>query len=216
MYTNLKGDIMNKILCFGDSNTYGLRPDGAGRYSNEIRWTGLIQKNLGLDYFVIEEGLCGRTTIFEDKARFLRSGIDYLKPFLESHDDIDLVIIMLGTNDCKSLYNNSSKDIAHGIELLVDVIHKKSEASILIVSPIHLGEKVYIIDKDFSENSIKVSKQLAVEYEKTAKENACDFLDASKFAISSEVDMQHLDEKGHFSLANAIAEKIKICLNSRI
>ena len=91
---------MKRILCFGDSNTYGYRPDTGERYPEDIRWTGILKNRLrerGIE--IIEEGLVGRTTVFEDSLRMGRRGIDYLVPLLESHAPIDKLVLMLGTND---------------------------------------------------------------------------------------------------------------------
>lgn len=96
------------ILCFGDSNTYGYKPDGTGRFDTDTRWTSLLQKKLGADHRVIEEGLCGRTTVFQDDLREGRRGLDLIGVTLEMHNPIDLLIVMLGTNDCKTRYNASA------------------------------------------------------------------------------------------------------------
>ena len=104
------------ILCFGDSNTYGYCPDGSGRFDADTRWTGLLQKKLGTNDRIIEEGLCGRTTVFSDELREGRRGLDTIGILLESHAPVDLLILMLGTNDCKTRYNASAGTIAKGLE----------------------------------------------------------------------------------------------------
>ena len=132
------------ILCFGDSNTYGYRPDGTGRFDEKTRWTCLLQKKFGNRHRIIEEGLCGRTTIFSDAFREGRRGLDQIGITIETHNPIDLLILMLGTNDCKTRFNASSKTIAKG---LIQVIEKAKKYSsqpfeLLIISPIHLGNGV--------------------------------------------------------------------------
>lgn len=132
------------ILCFGDSNTYGYRPDGTGRFDEKTRWTCLLQKNFGNGHRIIEEGLCGRTTIFSDAFREGRRGLDQIGITIETHNPIDLLVLMLGTNDCKTRFNASSKTIAKG---LIQVIEKAKNYSsqpfeLLIISPIHLGNGV--------------------------------------------------------------------------
>lgn len=82
---------MIRILCFGDSNTFGYKPDGSGRFGEEIRWTGRIQKKLGDNYKIIEEGLCGRMTIFEDDLRRGRRGSELVGTLVESHNPIDVL-----------------------------------------------------------------------------------------------------------------------------
>lgn len=155
VYSVKECDLMN-ILCFGDSNTWGYRPDRKGRFDENTRWTGLLQQKLGPEYHIIEEGLCGRTTIFQDELRENRRGLDMVGATVEIHNPIDLMIIMLGTNDCKSHYRASASLISKGLD---QVIRK-------------------------------------------ARLNAADY------ALPSITDREHLDEKGHAALADAIYDKI--------
>ena len=136
---------MKHILCFGDSNTYGLIPQINGRYSWDERWTGILNSKLGLDnYRIIEDGLCGRTTIFEDPLRDNRNGSKILPTVLETNNGIDAIILMLGTNDCKTVYGATAEIIGKGIERLINIIKQYSITSkILLVSPIHFGENVW-------------------------------------------------------------------------
>ena len=124
---------MKSILCFGDSNTFGYRPDNGKRFSSNIRWTGLLkQLFINDEVEIIEEGLVGRTSVFEDSFRPGRKGIDYLVPLLESHSPIDLLIIMLGTNDCKTIYNASAELIGLGIEKLINRARITASRALLI------------------------------------------------------------------------------------
>lgn len=107
------------ILCFGDSNTWGYRPDRKGRFDENTRWTGLLQQKLGPEYHIIEEGLCGRTTIFQDELRENRRGLDMVGATVEIHNPIDLMIIMLGTNDCKNHYRASASLISKGLDQVI-------------------------------------------------------------------------------------------------
>lgn len=203
---------MKNILCFGDSNTYGLKPDGSGRFDFNIRYPGKLQELLGQEYHIIEEGCKGRTTVFEDKNRPYKKGIDYIVPCLVSHNPLDLVIIMLGTNDCKLAFNATSKEIAFGLSKLIDFCfaNLNCTAKILIISPIHLGNSVWgpEFDPEFNENSVTVSKHLATDFELIAKEKGCAFLDASLVATASHIDEEHLDEAGHAALALAVSKKV--------
>ena len=112
------------ILCFGDSNTYGYKPDGTGRFDTDTRWTALLQKKLGADHRVIEEGLCGRTTVFQDDLREGRRGLDLIGVTMEMQNPIDFLILMLGTNDCKSRYNASAGTIAKGLAQVIQKARK--------------------------------------------------------------------------------------------
>ena len=152
---------MKQILCFGDSNTWGLDGETGKRFSWEERWTGILQEKLAdRDIRIVEEGLCGRTTIFEDPLRLGRRGTELLPTLLETHTP-DAVVLMLGTNDCKTFYNASAEVIGLGVERLVEQIRKADKnIRILLISPIQLGEGVWEqgYDPEFNEKSVEVSK----------------------------------------------------------
>lgn len=202
-----------EILVYGDSNTYGYIPGGFGRYDENTRWTRLLDKKLGDSYRVIDEGLCGRTTVFDDEIRTGRRGIDNLGVVLESHRPVSLVTIMLGTNDCKARFNNSAGTIARGLERLIILTRQVTgnNQRILIISPIHLGEGVGHpgFDPEFDDNSVEVSKGLADAYRDLAERYGCLFLDAAQVAEPSVVDREHLTEEGHAALADAVYEIVK-------
>ena len=185
---------MKEILCFGDSNTYGLIPGTKNRYGRDTRWTGLIEQQLyGKGCRISEEGLCGRTTVFEDE---------------ETHTP-DAVVLMLGTNDCKTFYNASAEVIGLGVERLMEQIRKADKnIRILLISPIQLGEGVWEqgYDPEFNEKSVEVSKGLKAVYQKVAEKYGCDFLAASDVAEPSKEDREHLNEEGHKKLAEAVLE----------
>lgn len=103
--------MVKRILCFGDSNTYGYIPGGNGRrYGPDVRWTGLLSAWLKPECLIIEEGLPGRTTVFEDPILPGRKGSDYFYPCLWSHAPLDMLLLMLGTNDCKMRFGASAKE----------------------------------------------------------------------------------------------------------
>lgn len=203
---------MKQILCFGDSNTYGLIPGTTDRYDWGIRWTSILAEEIReKGYRVIEEGLCGRTTVFDDPLRDGRRGTQLLPVLLETHKPIDTVILMLGTNDCKTIFDASPQVIGKGIERLLEQIKRNDPGiKVLLVSPIELGERVWEdgFDPEFSQASIAVSRSLPEVYRKIAEKNDVYFLAASQSAGPSKVDQEHLDEEGHAALANAIIHKI--------
>ncbi len=206
---------MGSILAFGDSNTWGLIPGTDRRYPWGVRWTSLVQKELE-DSRIIEDGLCGRTTVFEDQLRPFRKGADILPLALEGNYPLDGAIIMLGTNDCKTIFNASEHVIGKGLERCLDELEKfLLPEKILVVAPISLGKDVWRPEKDpeFSSESVETSIGLKDEYERIARRRGNGFLAASDVAIASSVDDEHMDEEGHKALANAIVKKLsEMCI----
>ena len=130
-----------RILCFGDSNTYGYDPRG-GRYDENTRWPLRMEKLLGRDYTVIEEGFNGRTCVMDDPTEGgYKSGANYLPPCLMSHNPLDAVVIMLGSNDSKKRFGLEPMTIGEGVMQLIRLTRLYSLASdggsakIVIVAP---------------------------------------------------------------------------------
>lgn len=203
---------MREILCFGDSNTYGYIPGGKGRYGWNVRWTSILADRLYAEEIrVTEEGLCGRTTVFEDELREDRKGSDLLPALLESHKPLDTVILMLGTNDCKSYYHASAEVIGLGVEKLIGQIRQADRSiKILLISPILLGEEVWKaeFDPEFDRESVETARKLKAVYQRIAVEQGTYFMAASDYATPSPVDQEHLDEEGHRRLAEAVYRKL--------
>ncbi|MBR0277687.1 MAG: arylesterase [Clostridia bacterium] len=204
---------MKFVLAFGDSNTWGLIPGSKckERYPWEIRWTGILQNNC-TNVRIIEEGLCGRTTAFEDDLRPGRKGISALPVILESQHPLDAAIVMLGTNDCKSAYSISANAIGKGIELCLDELERYlAPQNILLVSPIFLGENVWKPDKDpeFAKQSVITCRKLKEVYYRIAKERGTAFLAASDYVHANPADEEHMDEEGHRIFASVIYEKLE-------
>ena len=118
--------MMKHIVCFGDSNTHGYCADpkdcaeGGNRYNEAERWPCLLQDLLGPEAKVLEEGLSGRTTVFSDPLHESMSGLEVIYSVLMSHEPVDLLIIMLGTNDTKERFNANAACIGIGMERLLD------------------------------------------------------------------------------------------------
>ena len=110
------------IVCFGDSNTHGYCADpsdtvtGGARFDETERWTCLLQQKLGEEYLVLEEGLSGRTTVFPDALHESMDGLGVIYSTLMSHEPVDLLVIMLGTNDTKERLGVNAACIAIGME----------------------------------------------------------------------------------------------------
>lgn len=197
---------MKTILCFGDSNTYGYHPKTKKRYAETIRWTGRLQEKIhSYGWRVIEEGLCGRTTMLDGIHRENRNGAAVLPMLLETHMPLDAVILMLGTNDCKTQFHATPESIGVGITKLISQIRAMNPSlPVLLISPIHLAQNIAEKDSAFSDGSVLVSHALKDVYAAIAKQEGCLFFAASDYAEPSIADGEHLDAEGHRRLAEQI------------
>lgn len=207
-----------RILCYGDSNTWGqipLKEFSKSRYPKQTRWTGILH-SLGNSLFeVIEEGLNGRTTGPEDPLREGRSGLKYLQPCLDSHVPLDLVIFMLGTNDLKLKFTPKAEDIADRMKVMIKKTkgifnETKCEAKILLVTPCKPSQEIY---EDFRYDSLgQTFNDLVKLYEKISIEEKIFFLDGTNYLVASENDGVHMEPEVHLRFANVIYEKVKSIL----
>ena len=205
------------VLCYGDSNTYGYNPSDGLRYPRDVRWTGRLQMLLGDDYRVIEEGCNGRTSVFEDPIEGWKCGLDYLKPCLNSHKPVDLVILMLGSNDLKDVFHASAEDIANGVAQLVKPIQEftkekqEKAAEILLVSPAEVAEGITEspFAMSFQWDAVERSRQFPELFRKVAETYGCRFLNAAEYATASKEDSLHFTAEAHIALAEALAGEIR-------
>ena len=202
---------MKQILAFGDSNTWGLIPGTMDRYPEYTRWTGILRRIITpKGYRILEDGVVGRTTVFEDPARPFRKGIDSIARYRRT-EDLAAVILMLGTNDCKKTLRNTPEQIGDGIEQCISRFEEFiSPGKILVLSPILLGENVWRPDKDpaFDRESVETSTALKEIYQAIAARRGNLFMAASDYAVPSPVDEEHLSIEGHVYLASAILKKL--------
>ncbi len=211
---------MKRILCFGDSNTWGMDPNSSDvdmplRLSAEKRWTGILAKTLGDGFAVIEEGLIGRTTVLDDPIVQFRNGKDYLPPCLETHKPIDCLVIMLGTNDLKSRFNFSPTDIALGLRTLLEIAKKSrsgsayGEPNILLITPPPIG-KLKLEYQDVFTGAHDKCRVLPQALSILAGKYGCQFLDSHEIISVKELveDGIHLPTESHAKLALAVSEKI--------
>ncbi|MDO8870438.1 MAG: SGNH/GDSL hydrolase family protein [Methanobacteriaceae archaeon] len=207
---------MKTILCFGDSNTWGYNPVTGERLGPCIRWPGVLKNELDDLYIVIEEGLNGRTTLWDDPLHGgFKNGKEYLIPCLASHKPLDLVILFLGTNDLKSRFSLTASEITNGIRVLLDLIVKSGSGidenppKILLVSPPLIGElsPSSRFSEEF-EGSNEKSEKLGSYFKQAAEEYNCEFLDSSKVVRASDVDGIHLEADEHLKLGRAMKNKV--------
>ena len=212
--------MQKRILCFGDSNTYGYIPTG-GRYDEHTRWPMRLSELLGDGYAVIEEGFNGRTCVYDDPVEGgFKSGANYLPPCLMSHNPLDAVILMLGTNDTKVRFGLTPMSIGQSMMNLVKLckIYGANEAGepprIIITAPCPILDNLMETRhaECFGPQAIAVSKGLACEFRRISKLLRCDFFDAGQWGEVSPLDAVHMTANGHLRLAEGFAEKLRQCL----
>ena len=187
------------ILCLGDSNTHGYCADptdcadGGIRFNEDERWTCLLQKALGEDYLVTEEGLSGRTTVFVDPLHESMDALSVAYPLLKSHENIDLLIVMLGTND--RLVRKAMSVDCWG----------SHEPNILIVAPPSIKPGFH--DDAMGEGCVERSQGVAEQYKKIAAGLGCRFMDAEGCEFN-QIDFMHLTRAGHAELAARLAKLV--------
>lgn len=206
---------MKTILCFGDSNTWGWNPKDMSRYPPDQRWPGILKSGLDQSCCVIEEGLPGRTTMREDPFYEYKNGKIYLIPCLYSHAPIDLVILMLGSNELKSYFSLTAFEIAMGAGELVTVISQcehgpfHSAPQVLLVAPPsiapHPGSELDVLFAGGKEKADLFGQY----FHKVAIDTHCHFMDAGTLIKPSPVDGVHLDVEEHRALGMALVSKVR-------
>ncbi|MDE5910566.1 MAG: lipolytic enzyme, G-D-S-L [Lachnospiraceae bacterium] len=207
-----------KIVCFGDSNTYGYNAKMINRFTEDERWTCLMAKYLGEGYHVAEEGLEGRTACLEDPLFEGLCGFQYLYPCLMTHKPVDLLVIMLGTNDVKQRFSCTPENVAKGMERLVQkavdskLAFRDGKPNILLITPpaIEPGYRGTSIYGEMGEGCVEKSRALAPLYEQVAKNMGCHYLNAGQIpgVEMNPYDFMHLSLEAHRVFAKFLAEKI--------
>ena len=204
---------MKTVLCFGDSITWGYNPLDGSRYSFENRWPGALELEAGGQVRVIEEALPGRTINSESPFLPGRNGAQVLEMVLDSHSPIDIVIIMLGTNDLWTGFDFTPSYITTACMSLVWKVQKSnsgpnfSAPQVLLISPPPLGKLSDYMGLFFKGRE-KASKELAGLYKIGAKTSGVKFLDSSKYVHTCSADGVHLDPAQHKKLARAVKKAI--------
>jgi lysophospholipase L1-like esterase len=204
---------MKSVLCYGDSNTWGYDPATRARYPLPGRWTGVLATRLGAEYRVIEEGLNGRTTRWDDPIELGRNGLTTLRPCIDSHQPLDVIVIMLGTNDLKRRFDLSASDIAQSAAALADMAWRfahapgGSHAEVLLVAPPAVTTLTEF-DQMF-DGAREKSRQFSHYYRLAAGWHGLPFFDAGSVIVSSEKDGIHFDAEEHRKLGEALAEEVR-------
>jgi len=206
---------MPTILCYGDSNTHGADPVTGGRHPRDIRWPGVLALELAGLADVIEEGLNGRTTIWDDPFTDGRNGRTHLFPCLRSHRPLDVVVIMLGTNDLKPLFRLAAHEIAGGAQALVDVVLASGTGpgggrpQILLIAPPALSEATDRSELWGFRGRDVIARELPRLYRTAAEERGVAFLDASALVAGDPADGVHLNAEAHGILGRAVARAVR-------
>lgn len=196
-----------KILCYGDSNTWGQSPNMADlRYSKSERWTGILQSKLGPEFEIIEEGLCGRTTVFDDPKEAGRNGKTSLIDVLKRQKNFNIVILMLGTNDFKERFNATAEHIATNVEELIILI-EHTGAKIIMMSPPLVIENCQI-PMSGMKGAEEKSKHLGAFLKIVADKHGCEFIELANFIQSSPIDGAHLEKDAHGVIADLLANNV--------
>jgi lysophospholipase L1-like esterase len=209
------------IVCYGDSNTHGADPVTLGRFSFAVRWPGVLAGELSGIARVVEEGLNGRTTIWDDPYAEGRNGRTYLLPCLRSHQPIDVLVLMLGTNDLKSIFGRQGHDIAAGAGSLADIALASGTGpagrapAVLLVAPPRLGEITVRSELWGFGAARHVAAELPRLYRTAAEHKGVGFLDAAALVGGDPADGVHLSASGHGVLGRAIAEAVRDLLGDR-
>ena len=199
---------MKKIVCYGDSNTFGFNPKDASRYDE--RWTSILQQNLGKEYEVINEGMCNRTGFVINPDGFLFSGPKHFPQLISQSENIDFLILWIGTNDLMFQYNISFEAIENGLGKLIKQAQTKI-TKIIVIPPVILNENIlkgYFKDK-FDKTSITKSTKVGEIYKRLADTYHCDFFDVNKFVTPSDIDGLHYDRNSHKIIADKLTQLFK-------
>lgn len=214
--------LMKSILVFGDSNVRGFVPGSYNpdnfmgeRLTRFKRWTGVLQKNLGPSYDVIEEGLNGRTTVYDEiiPGRSFRNSLQSLSLCLESHYPLDLVIFMLGTNDLKKQFDASPQSITEGMRQLVKTVQVSAMGPLLNSPKIIVIAPPLIVShptlwEDFDNTASEKSKTLIHLYKQMTLEEQCGFIDSNHVVKASNLDGLHLDENYSEKLGKFVSDHV--------
>lgn len=198
---------MKKILCYGDSNTFGYNPCDASRYDKHTRWTALLQNILGSEYQIIEEGMCDRTAIADNDKGFSFSAQKHFPDFMSDAKEVDILVLWIGTNDLQFKYNLSLEQIEEGLEKLIKIAQNSAEKIVLIPS-VELSDNILngYFRCQFDNVSVSKSKEMNKIYEKLSQIYNLEYFDVNKFVKPSATDGLHYDAEGHKIISQKLSE----------
>lgn len=211
-----------RVICFGDSNTWGYIPVTGQRYDETIRWPARLQEKLGYkDYTVVEEGLTGRTTVFDDPFDPELNGLKTMPAILRSAAPIDMLVFMLGTNDFQSnIPAGNPISTARAVQYMLEtarslgVDRPGEKMKVLLISPVEITEdRLTFKENDVTDQtSINNSRELGKHLRIVADQLGVEFIDAAKYIKPGKVDGVHVDKAGHAKMAELVYEMVHTML----
>lgn len=203
---------MKKVLCFGDSNTYGFIPQNGLRYDKNTRWTGILQSLCRNELEVIEAGCNNRTAFIDNPAGIEQTGYKILPKYLKA-ECFDIIILAIGVNDLQLFFKPTLKEFEQGIEKLVQITKELSPKSkIILTCPAKLnldGINNGIFNYQFDEISVEKSYHLPQIYKKLAEKHACKLVDLNEIAKVSPLDGLHFSAESHKTIAENLYKNLK-------
>lgn len=201
---------MKKIICYGDSNTFGYNPSDGTQYDENTRWTSVLQKRLGAEYEVINEGMCDRTGFVNNPKGFMFSAPKHFPKLISKSENIDLLILWLGTNDLQTQYDISMGAIEKGLENLIKLAEEKVK-NIIIIPPVILSEKILEgpFNYQFDNVSVIKSRKIGRIFRQIDNIYQCGYFDVNKITTPSDIDGLHYDENSHKLIGEKLAEFIR-------
>ena len=198
---------MKKIICYGDSNTFGYNPSDGTQYDENTRWTSVLQNKLGTEYEVINEGMCDRTGFVNNPKGFMFSAPKHFPKLISKSEDIDLLVLWLGTNDLQFQYDISMGAIEKGLENLIKLAKEKVK-NIIIIPPVILSEKVLEGPFNFQFDNVSVvkSRKIGRIFRQIDNIYQCGYFDVNKITTPSDIDGLHYDENSHKLIGEKLAE----------
>lgn len=203
---------MKKVLCFGDSNTYGFVPEKCTRYDKNTRWTGVLQALCGSNFSIIEGGCNNRTAFVDNPAGVEQTGYKILPEYF-TKDYFDIVVLAIGINDLQLFFRPTLEEFEQGIEKLIQITKDLSpNAKIILVCPSKLdlaGIKSGVFSFQFDETSVEKSYHLPQIYKKLAEKHACKLVDLNEIVKVSPLDGLHFSAESHKTIAENLYKNLK-------
>jgi lysophospholipase L1-like esterase len=212
---------MKTVLCYGDSNTWGYLATGATdgeRLGRWERWPGILQRELGDGVHVVEEGLNGRTTVFDVPEDPNRNGLAFLPVALETHAPVDVLLLFLGVNDMFLPYRITAWRVAHAVGALVDSARRSEwgpaggPPAVIVMAPPPFGSLGE--DEPWSPHGVEESRRFGAEFKRMATEHECDLVDLDGTAAFATPDGIHFDADGHRDIGRLMAERLGAVLGA--